>query len=371
MNKLPTLKNNNYNNKATNNISSRIYSNNSNEILYTKASTPLDFSFKDLETIKDLRTAIPRKGLKKHNVIEPSESNLTNNKNDNDDKTLINKAKKKRIDNSQEVVVEGKVFGNNNNDNINYYNKNNTKDNRNNLSINTDLNHSNIKVLNKFNNNNNNKSDKLNYCNIKTDNIRNETFISNKTIRYLPYTNTVIMHSNNIVSLDGIDTVLDDILPDVEFLDNRSNYKINYNLDFCKVDLIQWIDLSHNKLTTISSDIVNLKFLKILYLHANYIQELKELTVLSNCNALINLTLHGNPIEHIKGYRLLVIEMIQSLEKLDFTLVSEKELDIINYRGAYFGEVRNKKGKVVVYPSIDKEILKRMNIINNDNKKEL
>ena len=141
-------------------------------------------------------------------------------------------------------------------------------------------------------------------------------------------------------------------------------------LDYNKLDLLQWIDLSHNKLESIHHDILKIPFLKILYLHANFIKSLEEIQILSGCKALINLTLHGNPIEHIKGYRLLVIEMMMTLEKLDFTLVSEKELDIIHFKGARFGEKRSKTGQVTIFPQLDKEILKRMNIPLDDDKKD-
>jgi Leucine-rich repeat (LRR) protein len=174
-----------------------------------------------------------------------------------------------------------------------------------------------------------------------------------KKIKYVNYTNSLILHSNEIYSLQGVHNVLVNVLPDLEFsvMKNRT-----------KMDLIQWLDLSFNKLEDIHPDILNLPFLKILYLHANYIKEIECMSPLSKCNTLINLTLHGNPIEHIKGYRLFIIEMVPCLEKLDFTLVSEKELDIIHFKGARFGEKRNKQGQVTEYPKLDDEILKRMKL---------
>jgi hypothetical protein len=169
-------------------------------------------------------------------------------------------------------------------------------------------------------------------------------------VKYKTYNNSVILHSNKIKSLAHVDKVFELILPEVDFLINKSHTKI---------DLIQWIDISHNLLVDIHPDILNLPFLKILYCHANCIEEIASVTVLSQCKSLINLTLHGNPIEHIKGYRSFIIELVPFLEKLDYSLVSDKELDIIFHKGSRYGEKR-KKGVIVSYPKIDGEVLKRM-----------
>ncbi len=314
---------------------------NTNEIYYTKALKPLDFSFKDLNNFIDLLTANPRRGIKKQQEqiqTEEENKNLTN-KMDTEDK--LESKKKKKTETQQEVIVEGKIFGGGTGDA--YKNK---KRKESQLIANPD------------------------------SGIRQEKK-SEKSIKFLPYTNSIILHSNNITSLEKIDFILEEILPEVDFLNERyakyifSSGQLSF-INYNKVDLLQWIDLSHNKIKNIHIDITKLKYLKILYLHANYIQKLEEVSLLAKCNSLINLTLHGNPIEHIKGYRLLVIELLPALEKLDFTLVSEKELDIIHFKGARFGEKRNKKtGKVVIFPKLDQEILNRMNIPSVNDKKEI
>ena len=297
-----------------------------NEIYYTKALKPLDFSFKDLNSFIDLLTANPRRGIKKQQdqiQTEEENKNLTN-KMDTEDK--LESKKKKKTEIQQEVIVEGKIFGGGAGDA------------------------------------HKNKKRKESQLIANPDSGLRQEKKSEKSIKFLTYTNSIILHSNNITSLEKIDFILEEILPEVDFLNERyAKYIfasgqlsfINYN----KVDLLQWIDLSHNKIKNIHIDITKLKYLKILYLHANYIQKLEEVALLAKCNSLINLTLHGNPIEHIKGYRLLVIELLPALEKLDFTLVSEKELDIIQFKGARFGEKRNKKtGKVVIFPKLDQKI---------------
>lgn len=317
----------------------RMFTGNSNEIYYTKADGPLDFSFREIVTMIDLKNAIPRKGVKKQVVIESDKQDHKNSamKVEAEEKVMETK-KKKKNEIVQEIIVEGKVFGGGSSDNY--------------------------KMKKRADANAQGMSDKQENKNTKV-------------IKFLPYTNSVILHSNSIKSLEKIDVVLNEILPDVDFLEEK-NMKVIYTsgispqINITKLDLVQWIDLSHNKLEKIHPDIANLRYLKILYLHANFIQNLSEVTILSRSRALINLTLHGNPIEHIKGYRLLVIEMISGLEKLDFTLISEKELDIIHFKGARFGEVREKKsGKVIIFPAIDQEIIKRMNIPSLEEKKDI
>jgi hypothetical protein len=181
-----------------------------------------------------------------------------------------------------------------------------------------------------------------------------------KKVLYVNYTNSVILHDNEIENLANIDVVFSQILIEPSFLSNTGRNKL---------ELIQWLDLSHNHLKEIHIDIQKLVFLKILYLHANYISEIDAVKALAGCNCLINLTLHGNSIEHIKGYRHFIIEMIPKLEKLDFTLVSEKELDVIYFKGCRYGEVRDKlTGKVLVYPKLDDRFVKRLKEDKNQQK---
>ena len=54
--------------------------------------------------------------------------------------------------------------------------------------------------------------------------------------------------------------------------------------------------------------------------------------------------------------------MCPLLEKLDSAVISEKELDIIKFRGSRYGEVRNKAGKVIRYPKLPEEIIKTIQL---------
>lgn len=70
---------------------------------------------------------------------------------------------------------------------------------------------------------------------------------------------------------------------------------------------LQWIDLSYNHLQGIDEEILNFPHLKVLYMHGNEITNLEECRKLQQLVNLQNLTLYGNPIEQIKGYRMWVL----------------------------------------------------------------
>lgn len=279
-----------------------------NDIIYSMPAKPLDFSFKTLKFLEELRTMEPRSGIRKplENLKEQQAKTEAINKKDNNLSTLgledDDKTTKNKKQDTDDVVV-GKIYGDKSGDN---------------------------------------KTGKL----TKKEDDKFEA--PKKKVKYLTYTNSLVLHSNTIKSLKNIHSVLEDVLIDPKFLTNRS-----------KVDLIQWIDISHNCIEDIHEDIIKLPFLKIFYCHANHISKIENVQILKKCKLLMSLTLHGNPIEHIKGYRHFVIEIVPSLEKLDFTLVSEKELDIIHFKGSRYGEKR-KNGDIKEYPQLDSEIIKRM-----------
>ncbi len=292
------------------------------EIKYAMPAKPLDFSFRDLKNLQSLRQCEQRGGerrspeeIEKEDKLKQEKDTKQENKNTEEDDMEKNKQKRKseavnKTDESD--IVEARMFEN-------------KAENQKGKSV--------IPVFEE-----------------KKDTVK-------KVVKYLTYTNAVILHSNQIESLAGIHEVLSTILLNPKF-DSMQN----------KLDFIQWIDISSNHLMEIHPDILNLKYLKILYAHANYINEIKKVEVLSNCKCLINLTLHGNPIEQIKGFRHFIIELIPTLEKFDFTLVSEKELDIIYHRGSRYGEKRNKTtGAVIEYPMLH-EKFKRTPPIQKDDK---
>jgi hypothetical protein len=66
-------------------------------------------------------------------------------------------------------------------------------------------------------------------------------------------------------------------------------------------------------------------------LHGNYIESLEEVRKLQDLGYLQNLSLYGNFIEQIKGYRYFVLGMLyekyESLKKLDTVVITRKEFD--------------------------------------------
>lgn len=289
-----------------------------NDILYAVPSKPLDFSFRNIKHLDMLIKTEARAGNRRPvKEIEREEKERLDNtlkleKNTvssfDEEDTMEKKPKKKELEKNNDAsdVVEMRI---------------------------------NDKVID-------NTKGKIQGNSINDE----KSLASKKKVKFTNYTNAVIMHNNEIISLAKIDLVLNEVLLIPKFLDN--SYKK-------KLDLIQWLDLSHNYLQDIHVDISTLRFLKILYLHANFINEIENVNNLRNCRCLINLTLHGNSIEHIKGYRNFIIELVPKLEKLDFTLVSEKELDIIHFKGSRYGELRDKLGSIIAYPKLDDRFKRR------------
>ncbi|KAJ1343393.1 phosphoribosylaminoimidazolesuccinocarboxamide synthase [Batrachochytrium salamandrivorans] len=81
---------------------------------------------------------------------------------------------------------------------------------------------------------------------------------------------------------------------------------------------ITWLDISFNRLTNIDCALLLLPNLCVLYLHANCIDDIAEVDKLEGLTHLFNLTLHGNPLEHAKAYRSVVLSHIPKLKHLTF-----------------------------------------------------
>lgn len=100
-------------------------------------------------------------------------------------------------------------------------------------------------------------------------------------------TDTLFLQNNELRSLTGLSTVLTDVM-----WDSRN---------------LLWLDISYNYLEQIDTELMNFPTLKTLYLHGNYIANLEEVRKLQGLPNLMNLTLFGNPIEQVKGYRMWVL----------------------------------------------------------------
>jgi Leucine-rich repeat (LRR) protein len=128
------------------------------------------------------------------------------------------------------------------------------------------------------------------------------------------YTNAVMLNNNEIRDLKGLYDTL--------------NVSVLYNINY-----LQWINLSYNYLVTLDPEIKQFKNLKSLQLHGNYINDLEEVKKLGELEFLFELTLNGNPIEEIPGYRLYVLALMyqknENLRKLDTVIVTDQEFDSV------------------------------------------
>jgi hypothetical protein len=88
-----------------------------------------------------------------------------------------------------------------------------------------------------------------------------------------------------------------------------------------------WIDLSNNHLKEIDEDLGrSFPLLKTLYMHGNHIMDMTQILRFSELHELQTLTLYGNPIEHVKNYRLVTLNTLYrtifNLKKFDQVLVT-------------------------------------------------
>jgi hypothetical protein len=96
---------------------------------------------------------------------------------------------------------------------------------------------------------------------------------------------------------------------------------------FFSRDHLQWLDVSNNKLTSIEPAITNFPNLVILYMHGNEIAKLKEINKLGTLKSLKKLTLHANPIEEVRNYRMHVCTVMPRLTMLDFIDMTKLDRD--------------------------------------------
>ena len=98
-------------------------------------------------------------------------------------------------------------------------------------------------------------------------------------------------------------------------------------------DRLQWLNLSYNYLVKIDKEILKFQGIKSLQLHGNFVKDLEEVRKLNLLPELQTLTLNGNPIEEIKGYRLYVLGMLyqnsETLRRLDSVVVTKNEFDSV------------------------------------------
>ena len=181
-----------------------------------------------------------------------------------------------------------------------------------------------------------------------------------KKKQFRTYISTVYITQCQLESLEGIHTSLEKLLPPLRIDVKVPKIFLDNNLE--RIYFIQKLNLSENKLSSIHKDLCLIPNLKILDLSNNIITDLNKVKELQNIQKLIFLTLRGNKICLIRGYRQFIIELCPLLTHLDAAEVSEKELDIIHFKGSRFGEKRlNGHGKVIKYPNPFKYLDKNKN----------
>ena len=171
-----------------------------------------------------------------------------------------------------------------------------------------------------------------------------------KKKQFRTYISTVYIIQCQLETLEGIHTSLEKLLPPLNIDVQIPKIFIENNLE--RIYLIQKLNLSDNNLTFIHKDIYLIPNLKMLDLSNNLLSDLNKVKELQNIQKLLFLTLRGNKICLIRGYRQFIIELCPLLTHLDTAEVSEKELEIIHFKGSRFGEKRlNGHGKVIKYPN--------------------
>ena len=93
----------------------------------------------------------------------------------------------------------------------------------------------------------------------------------------------------------------------------------------CTACRLRWVDLSFNGLTALKQSFTDFKSMSVLYLHANKISKFGEIKPLGQLTNLRSLTLHGNPIEDKKHYRMYVTYSIPSINQLDFSPITKQD----------------------------------------------
>lgn len=91
------------------------------------------------------------------------------------------------------------------------------------------------------------------------------------------------------------------------------------------IEQVRWLDLSFNHISTFGTAFSKFTGVAVLYLHSNQIANFAQIRGLGELAKLKSLTLHGNPIEDKKYYRIYVTHVIPSLTQLDFSSITHQD----------------------------------------------
>ena len=131
-----------------------------------------------------------------------------------------------------------------------------------------------------------------------------------KVAKHICVTKTLRLHNNEIVTLDGFDSIFRPVL--------------------LRPQILQWVDVSFNRISKVEPIVHNCPRLQLLYAHVNFIRDPAQLDLIGTLKHLKALTLNGNPLEKdlsAVGYRFRVAAAVPSLQKLDFSSLTILERD--------------------------------------------
>lgn len=86
-----------------------------------------------------------------------------------------------------------------------------------------------------------------------------------------------------------------------------------------------WLDVSHNRLTDVSDELLGFPNLRTVYMHRNCLASLCAVRKLHRLPALRSLTLQHNPVATVRGYRSAIVFLLPRLANLDFVQVTNGE----------------------------------------------
>lgn len=90
-------------------------------------------------------------------------------------------------------------------------------------------------------------------------------------------------------------------------------------------DALCWLDLSHNRLTDVSDELLTFPNLRTLYMHHNQLASLCTVQTLNRLPGLRSLTMQENPLSAVDEYRSAIIFLLPRLASLDFVFVTAVE----------------------------------------------
>ncbi|XP_049855436.1 leucine-rich repeat-containing protein 51-like [Schistocerca gregaria] len=95
-------------------------------------------------------------------------------------------------------------------------------------------------------------------------------------------------------------------------------------------EALAWLNLSHNFLVELGTELADFHNLTILYLHCNRVHTLSGIAVLRHLPLIAHLTLHGNPLAQVPFYRGRVLSLVPQLRSLDGSCVlpGEREMPL-------------------------------------------